>query len=86
MPRDWHPDDDRDDESDDWDAPPDESDEPEVACRNCGELMLETAPRCPACGDYPSDEESRPSSMPAWVRVLAALLAAVMLWALIGNL
>ena len=84
MPRDWHPDDDNDDMDDDPDAP-DPDDEPEVRCRNCGQMMLETAPRCPACGDYPSDEESRPSAMPMWVRVLAALLAGLMLWAVFGQ-
>ena len=85
MPRDWHPEDDRDDESDDdWDDAPPEDDEPEIPCRNCGELMLETSPRCPACGNYPSDEESKPSSMPMWVRILAAILAGLMLWAIFG--
>ena len=85
MPRDWHPDDDSED--DDWDDAPDEdAAEPEVRCRACGEWMLETSPQCPACGNYPSDEQSPPSSMPAWVRVLALVLAALLIWGVVRGL
>ncbi len=80
----------RDDDDDHWDDPDgpiesdtgdDDDDETQVRCPYCRAWKLEDAPRCPACGQYPSAEDAPPARKPTWVLIVLAfaLLAAALM-------
>jgi hypothetical protein len=71
--------DDADDESYGYDDDAnDDSDEPTLACPNCGCEMLEVSIQCPSCGHYPSKEDAQPSERPWWVTVVVVLCVIAM--------
>jgi hypothetical protein len=41
--------------------------EPTIRCPFCLKEIHEDAPRCPHCGNYPSDREGAPSRKPWWI-------------------
>ena len=74
---------DEDDWNDDESDLEDGDDEPTVPCPYCRREMLEDSPRCPACGNYISAEDSVLSGRPAWVYVTALVCLVIAVgWAL----
>lgn len=89
MPR-YEPDDEYDAERDyDPDDPEtypdglyDDDGPPTVACRKCGEEMIEDAEQCPHCGTWQSDEDAgqqNPRSTWISIMLILALLAALLM-------
>ena len=70
---------DEDDDGEFGDAPDDDAGDVVEACPWCGEEMYDDSPRCPACGQYRSREDSPPDQKPAWVLMTAVVLLILML-------
>jgi hypothetical protein len=57
----------------------------ELWCPKCGAVMYADAVRCPACGDYVTPGAMPRGSMPAWMWVGLALVAAGLLTFLLAR-
>ena len=58
-----------------------DDEEPTVECPYCGHQVHADSPRCPACENYLSDEESPASTRPLWFFIGVALgLLAFVRW------
>jgi len=61
-------------DDEDWDHGDDPDEEPTIPCPYCRQQIHEDAQRCPACGQYLSEEDAPPARKPWWL-VLGVLLA-----------
>ena len=66
----------------DWDEDGDD-DEPMMACPYCRAEMLESAPQCPSCGQYISDEDRPAARRPLWLVVVAVICLAGLVFGLL---
>jgi hypothetical protein len=82
MPKQFHAD-------DEWEEPDfDDADDEQsdtMPCPYCGAEVYEDSPRCPACGEYISQEDAPARRKPGWIIVGVLLcLAAALAWIVVS--
>ena len=80
-----HDDWDANDEGSDADWNNDEENENDTeTCSHCGADKFADSPQCPACGNYPSEEESTRVFKPWWI-ILGIVLSLIVMYLLVMN-